>query len=710
MPNDADYRIIKVCKKMQGWDQMKQVLIVGAGKGGSILLKIIHATKHMKVVGVIDNNKDAKGLKLAKKYNIPTADNWKKWIDQDIDIIIEATGNDVVLTDLMETSNKNTVVIPGTVAYIISELFDEKESLLDRIKQQMNNQELILNNIRDGMIVINNSEKVQFVNKSAERIVGYSKTDFEGRCIKDVISNTRLPQTLRSQRKDVNQRLILENGRKIITTRIPIINEEKQLVGAFAVFKDITEVMNLAEENTDLKEIKTMLEAIIKSSDEAITVVDENGNGLMINPAYTRITGLKETDIIGEPATADISEGESMHMKVLQTRRAVRGVAMKVGPGKRDVLVNVAPVIVDGKIKGSVGVLHDVSEIQSLTTELKRARQIIRNLEAKYSFDDIIGNSQEMKLALEQAKVGARTPATVLLRGSSGTGKELFAHAIHNESERRHNKFIRVNCAAISESILESELFGYDGGAFTGAKHGGKKGIFEEANNGSIFLDEIGEISLNMQAKLLRVLQENEIVRVGGTNPISIDVRIITATNINLEKAIMNKTFREDLYYRLTRLPIFIPSLCERKADIPELIQHIIRKTNQDYGRNVLTISDEALTHLKHYNWPGNIRELENVIGRVMIFMGTNEEEISREHIPDLFTRSTKDQKMVEYDIPTGDQTLQNAVEQYEKSFIIGIYKQNHYNKTKTAKELNISIRNLYYKMDKYKIEKDNLQ
>lgn len=710
MPNDADYRIIKVCKKMQGWDQMKQVLIVGAGKGGSILLKIIYATKRMKIVGVIDNNKDAAGLKLAKKYNIPTADNWEKWIDQDIDIIIEATGNEVVLAGLMESKNKNTVVIPGTVAYIISELFDEKESLLDKIKHQMNNQKLILNNIRDGMIVINNSEKVQFVNKSAERIVGYPKTNFEGRYISDVISNTRLPQTLRSQRKDVNQRLILENGRKVITTRIPIINEEKQLVGAFAVFKDITEVMNLAEENTDLKEIKTMLEAIIKSSDEAISVVDENGVGLMINPAYTRITGLKETDIIGEPATADISEGESMHMKVLQTRRAVRGVAMKVGPGKRDVLVNVAPVIVDGKIKGSVGVLHDVSEIQSLTSELKRARQIIRNLEAKYTFDDIIGNSQGMKLALEQAKVGARTPATVLLRGSSGTGKELFAHAIHNESERRHNKFIRVNCAAISESILESELFGYDEGAFTGAKHGGKKGIFEEANNGSIFLDEIGEISLNMQAKLLRVLQENEIVRVGGTNPISIDVRIITATNINLEKAIMNKTFREDLYYRLTRLPIFIPSLCERKADIPELIQHIIQKTNQDYGRNVLAISDEALTHLKHYNWPGNIRELENVIGRAMIFMSTNEEEISREHIPDLFTTSSREQKMVEYDMPSGDQTLQYALEQYEKSFIIGIYKRNHYNKTKTAKELNISIRNLYYKMDKYKIEKDNLQ
>ena len=160
-------------------------------------------------------------------------------------------------------------------------------------------------------------------------------------------------------------------------------------------------------------------------------------------------------------------------------------------------------------------------KFKSLTNELNRARQIIRTLEAKYSFDDIIGESDEMTLAIEQAKLGAKTPATVLLRGESGTGKELFAHAIHNASDRKYNKFVRVNCAAISETLLESELFGYEEGAFSGAKRGGKRGFFEEANNGSIFLDEIGELSANTQAKLLRVLQEKEIIRVGGTKPIT---------------------------------------------------------------------------------------------------------------------------------------------------------------------------------------------
>ncbi|GAB3052307.1 sigma-54 interaction domain-containing protein [Virgibacillus ainsalahensis] len=687
---------------------MKRVLIVGAGRGGTALLRILYATKRMKIIAVIDHNKEAAGLGIAEKYGIPTDTDWREWIDG-TDIIVEATGSEDVLSDLIKKRNRSTVIIPGSVAYIISELIEEKENLLSQIKHQMNNQHLVLNNIRDGMIVINHQDMVQFVNKSAERIVGRAKKEFEGKNIKEVIPDTRLPHVLRSERKEINQKLFLENGKKVITTRIPIIDSENHLVGAFAVFKDITEVMNLAEENTDLKEIKTMLEAIIHSSDDAISVADENGNGLIINPAYTRITGLKESDIIGRPATTDISEGESMHMKVLQTRRPVRGVRMKLGRGRKEVVVNVAPVIVDGRLKGSVGVLHDVSEIQSLTNELKQARQIIRNLEAKYTFNDIIGSSPEMKLALGQAKVGARTPATVLLRGGSGTGKELFAHAIHNESDRKHNKFIRVNCAAIAESILESELFGYEEGAFTGAKHGGKRGLFEEANMGSVFLDEIGELSLKMQAKLLRVLQENEIVRVGGTEPVSLDVRIIAATNINLEKAIMNKTFREDLYYRLNRLPIFIPPLQERLIDLSDLIGHIIPKINEDYGRNVHFIDDEALNYLQTYHWPGNIRELENVIGRAMIYMDMNEEMIRKKHLPDLKYYSTA-KKTCDNPSPNTETNLQNAVEKYEKEFISDVYQKNNFNKTKTAHVLNISIRNLYYKMQKYNIDKNSMQ
>ncbi|MFD1018658.1 sigma 54-interacting transcriptional regulator [Thalassobacillus hwangdonensis] len=690
---------------------MKRVLIVGAGKGGTALLKLLKATNRMEIVAIVDIDKDAPGLKWAETFRIPVGVHWRDYIHQDIDIVIEATGDEATLEQIIAERKRTTVVIPGSVANITSELLEEKEALLKELTGQAENQEMILSSIHDGMIVIDEQGRITFLNESAIRILGIEWSSAIDQDVNDIIKSSKLPDTLQTRRKEVNQELVLENGKKVITTRIPMIDSSGQLMGAFAVFKDITEVVNLAEENTDLKEVKTMLEAIIQSSDEAISVVDEKGNGLMINPAYTRITGLTEKDVIGKPATVDIYEGESMHMKVLQTRRPVRRVRMKVGPAKKDVLVNVAPVIVDGKLKGSVGVLHDVSEIQSLTSELKRARQIIRNLEAKYTFDDIIGDSPEMTLALEQAKVGAKTPATVILRGESGTGKELFAHAIHNESKRRHNKFIRVNCAATTEEALECDLFGYEEGAFSGAKRGGRKGLLEEAHNGSIFLDEISELSLRLQAKLLRVLQENEIVRVGGTKPITVDVRVIASTHVNLEKAIMNKAFREDLYYRLNRLPIYIPSLRERKDDIPVLIDHLIAKLNEDYGRNVTTIDEKATEKLLAYEWPGNIRELENIMGRAMIYMETNEGVILMEHIPPLSNETTPSQ------LATGHtpqvwlgEPLQVALDSYEKKLLADAFQANDYNKTQTAKALGISVRNLYYKLEKYGLDKNSLQ
>ncbi len=565
--------------------------------------------------------------------------------------------------------------------------------------------DLILDSTHDGMIVINIDSQVILLNNSASRMIGVTKEEAIGKHIYECIPDSRLPDILTTRAIEVNQEFVLKNGRKIITTRIPMVNESGMLLGAFAVFKDITEVVNLAEEITNLKEIQTLLEAIIQSSEEAISVVDEDGRGILINRAYTRITGLEKEQVIGKPANADISEGESMHMQVLKTRRAVRGVRMKVGPHEKDVIVNVAPIIVDGKLKGSVGVIHDVSEISQLTSELNRARHIIRSLEAKYTFDDIIGSSEEMEFAIEQAKLGAKTPATVLLRGESGTGKELFAHAIHNESKRKFNKFVRVNCAAISESLLESELFGYEEGAFSGAKRGGKRGIFEEANNGSIFLDEIGEMSLNTQAKLLRVLQEREIVRVGGTKPIPIDVRIIAATNVNLEKGIGNGTFREDLYYRLNKIPIYIPSLRMRKQDIKPLAEHLLHKINQDYGRTVEGLTEGAINYLYEYDWPGNVRELENVLGRAVIFMNYQERLIDIKHVQPLHSLSEKapaKQLLAETEIK--DVPLTELVEKYEAEVIAEVLRLNGGNKTAAAKSLGISLRSLYYKLEKYNL------
>ncbi|SFA96948.1 MULTISPECIES: sigma-54-dependent Fis family transcriptional regulator [unclassified Bacillus (in: firmicutes)] len=689
---------------------MQNVIIVGAGKGGTAILQILNETEVLNVRAVIDRNDDAPGLLLAKKYNILTGKDWRKYLTEDIDIIIEVTGDELVFKELLEARDKNTVLIPGSVAYLIAQLMEEKEELVSKHRKESYKHDLIFNSTDDGMLVIDKEGTVTLYNDRAQQMIGISREDVLGKHITNIIPKSRLTHVMETRRPEANQEMLLDNGVKIITTRIPIIDEKGRLIGAFAVFKDITEVVNLAEEITNLKEIQTMLQAIIQSSDDAISVVDEHGRGILINPAYTRITGLSQEEVIGQPATTDISEGESMHMKVLQTRRAIRGTPMRVGPNKKEVVVNVAPIIVKGKLKGSVGVIHDMSEIKSLNRELIRARQIIRNLEAKYSFEDIIGLSEEMTLAIEQAKLGAKTPATVLLRGESGTGKELFAHAIHNASDRKYNKFIRVNCAALSESLLESELFGYEEGAFSGAKRGGRRGLFEEANNGSIFLDEIGELSANTQAKLLRVLQEREIVRVGGAKSVPINVRVIAATNVNLEKGIANGSFREDLYYRLNRMPIHIPPLRKRKEEIPLLCERLIQKINQDYGRNVEGLTVDAIAELQKYEWPGNVRELENILGRAIIFMNYHETVIDVQHLPELKNKQNEKENSFRMDELEDSHSLAEMMDRFEANILQNTLNKFDGNKTLTAKMLGLSVRNLYYKLEKYKIEKNSMQ
>lgn len=691
---------------LKGGRELPGIMIIGAGKGGTAILKMLKETEVLNVRAIVDRNLDAPGVLLAKSKGIPTGTDWKPFIGKEIDIIIDVTGNPDVFPELRQAVSRETILIPGSVAFLISTLMEEKEDLIERLKNETNKHDLIFNSTDDGMVVIDKKGIITLLNRRAAEMINVDRRWAIGKHVLEVIPASRLPLVMETKKTEANQEMVLGNGTKIITTRIPIIDEKDSSIGAFAVFKDITEVVRLAEEITNLKEIQTMLEAIIQSSDDAISVVDEEGRGILVNPAYNRITGLSRDQVIGQPATADISEGESVHMKVLQTRRPVRGVPMRVGPNKKEVVVNVAPIIVEGKLKGSVGVIHDMSEIQSLNRELTRARQIIRTLEAKYTFEDIIGQSEEMLLAIEQAKLAAKTPATVLLRGESGTGKELFAHAIHNASDRKFNKFVRVNCAALSESLLESELFGYEEGAFSGARRGGKRGLFEEANNGSIFLDEIGELSASTQAKLLRVLQEREIIRVGGTKPIPINVRIIAATNVNLEKGIAVSAFREDLYYRINRLPIHIPPLRNRIEEIPLLCDRLIQKINRDYGRNVEGVTEAALLHLKQYHWPGNVRELENVLGRAIIFMGYSETVIDVSHLPEMKKREKheKDDSAMP-DLEQSALPLTEMLEKYEAAIISQAMAKVGGNKTKAAKLLGLSIRNLYYKLEKLHLE-----
>ncbi|SER46686.1 sigma 54-interacting transcriptional regulator [Salisediminibacterium halotolerans] len=680
---------------------MKKLIIVGGGSGGVALFEMIFVSEELEISAVVDIDEKSPGRKKAEKKGVPVYSNWKEAVKRHAaDVIIDVTGDRQTGESLKSfAQHQQITLIPGAAASILFQLIDEKRALLAKIEDQHAEMENILQSTHDGMIAIDERATVKLMNRRAEEMTDLTFTGAVGLPVNDVIPSSRLKDVLVSETMDANREQTLDNGRKIITTRIPLY-KSGILTGALAVFQDITEIKQMAEEVTNLKSIQTMLEAIIQSSDDAISVVDKNGSGLMINPAYTRLTGLSESDVIGKPATADISEGKSMHMHVLETKTSVRGVRMKVGPQKKDVVVNVAPVIVDNEIQGSVGVIHDVSELEALTHELERAKQIIRTLEAQYRFEDIIGESQALKGAIDQAKAAAATPATILVRGESGTGKELFAHAIHNESPRKFYKFIRVNCASLSENLLESELFGYEDGAFSGAKRGGKKGLFEEADKGSIFLDEIGELSAKMQAKLLRVLQEQEIVRVGGTEPVSINVRVIAATNVNIENKISEKMFREDLYYRLNRLPITLPSLRDRIDDLPVLTEYIITKLNQEYGRNVKKLSTGAYEELRRYTWPGNVRELENVLGRAMIHMLYSSRIITEKDIPPLQKRDAEASSAAD-GLSLDKKTLQEVIRETEKKAILQAIKENDDNKTKAAAQLGISIRSLYYRLEK---------
>ena len=560
---------------------------------------------------------------------------------------------------------------------------------------------IILDSIHDGLIAVDKQGIVTLFNKAAERITGLAASKVVGRPAVNAIPNTRLPVVLAEGTSELNQEQTIGDT-VIITNRVPVRDDQGRIAGAVAVFRDVTELKSLTERISGLWQARNLLEAVLESTADAISVADEHGNTIIVNPAYTRITGLPRDAVLNKPVTVDIAEGESMHLKVLKTGRPVRNVRMKVGPGRKEVIVNVAPIFVNGAIRGSVGVIHDISEILSLTEELASVKKLIRHLKSKYTWDDIVGSSPAVLAAKDLAQRAAGTPATVLLRGESGTGKELFAHAIHHASRRSGGGFVRVNCAALPEHLLESELFGYEEGAFTGAVRGGRRGLFAEADRGTIFLDEIGDISPAIQTKLLRVLQEKEIRRVGGTSTVPVDVRVIAATNADLEKKIKEGTFRDDLYYRLSVLPIQIPPLRKVKEDIPAIAGHLLLKLNQSYGREVERISDDALKAMQVYHWPGNVRELESVIGRAMITMRPSEKVIETEHLP-LFECERIGQ-MILGTAPGPARPLAQVVAEAERAVIERALHETGGNREQAAKLLGTAVRNLYYKMKRYGI------
>jgi Nif-specific regulatory protein len=337
------------------------------------------------------------------------------------------------------------------------------------------------------------------------------------------------------------------------------------------------------------------------------------------------------------------------------------------------------------------------AERQRLVSENAQLRQ---ELQQRYDFSNMVGASGPMRQMYEEMARVAGTGTTVLVRGESGTGKELIAQAIHYHSSRAKRPFIKVNCAALPETLVESELFGHERGAFTGAESR-KKGRFELANGGTLFLDEIGELSPAIQVKLLRVLQEREFERVGGTEPVRVDVRVIAATNRNLEKALAEGTFREDLYYRLNVFPIFIPPLRERKADVLPLADHFVEKYAREHGKTIKRISTPAIDLLACYHWPGNVRELENTIERAVLL--ADGEVIHGHHLPPTLQTAEATGTVV-------STSLGGAVATFERSLIEDALKTTRGNRSKAARLLNTTERVINYKVKKYGIDPARLR
>ena len=512
---------------------------------------------------------------------------------------------------------------------------------------------------------------------------------------------------------------------------IPVIDENEQLIGYFSSTKKfLTKSMATSERIQFLEQTVEIYEVCFNVAYEGIVIVDQNGIIKLFNNSYSRFVKMRKEDVIGKHCT-DVIENTRLPV-VLETGIPERSnVVVLQG---QEMVAHVIPIWKEGSVIGAVGMLvfEGVSELskafERMVTLKDKSNQQPLKLEfpkkksEPMTFEKIIGDSDEIGEAKKIARRAAKTMATILITGESGVGKEIFTKSIHHISPVKNGPLISINCAAIPEELLESELFGYNGGAFTGAKKGGKPGKFELAHNGTLFLDEIGDMPLTLQAKLLRVLQEQTFERIGGTDEIHVNVRIIAATNQPLEQLVEMGSFRKDLYYRLNIISLPIPPLRNRKKDIPLLVGYLLEKACQKHQLPPVEINKKVMERFIHYDWPGNIREMENLLERLVVLA---DKEIRLEELPlhiignhnatsNLTTSSIRNG--IEFppktDTISPPSTLGHLLasakqsnEDQEREMIAHILQQVNGNKVKAAKMLGIHRSTLYKKMKKYRLK-----
>ncbi|SMQ81486.1 PAS domain S-box-containing protein [Bacillus sp. OV166] len=444
------------------------------------------------------------------------------------------------------------------------------------------------------------------------------------------------------------------------------------------------------------------LHTLLSSLEEAISVINTDGEMVFWNEAAEKTYHIKKEEIIGRNIRNFFEQEDIMNLKVLETQQSIRDMYHIPRPDKH-VLISASPIYNQNKeLIGSMSVEKDISatiklheQLTSTSKELQQLKQQITQNHLDDPFNKIKGKNASIQQIIHDTKKVAKTGATILISGESGVGKELFAQAIHEESSRSEKPFIPINCGAIPNALFESELFGYEAGAYTGASKGGKPGKLELAEGGTLFLDEVGELPLDMQVKLLRALQEKEIYRIGGQTPIKVNVRIIAATNRILENMVSDGTFRSDLFYRLNVFSAQIPPLRERKDDIPFLLYDFLKELSIKYNKAVPAINRETVHRLTEYHWPGNIRELRNLVERLVVLHERS--EIFENDIDQLLPQAKRT-------IDTTVRSLFHEKERLEKERILQTLQTTYGNKSITAKELGITRATLYKKMKKYGI------
>jgi len=606
-------------------------------------------------------------------------------------------------TPILDKKNK----IKGAVAIVqdISNLEGMNRILNDAL--QANEQlSTILKKSLDSLFITDAEGRVLSVNEAYTKITGIKSDDILGKTLYELVEKGLYKRAAAlmviESHQPVSYTEKTKTGRTAVFVGTPIFNQEGKLVNVLVNIHDITELESVSIELADTKALKDELNAVIQASFDGIIVTDGNGVVLSMNDSYQRITGLQREELVGRNMHELTEAGIYDHSDVLMVIESKKAVTFtqKLKNGK-SILVTGNPIINDNnELFRVITNARDLTELDRLRQEVEHANHLRRHYENELNRirmeDSFIAEATSSYDLQELIARVSKVDSTILIQGESGVGKEIVARELHHQSHRHEKPYIKINCAAIPESLLESELFGYEKGAFTGARKEGKMGIFELADQGTLFLDEVGDIPLHLQVKLLRVLQESEVSRVGGNLPIKIDVRVIAATNRNLREMIKNKQFREDLYYRLNVVPIFVAPLRERGEEIEPLILHFLEYFNKKYDLNK-TIAPQLISVMQNYNWPGNIRELRNVIERAVV---TSPDNVIHEiNFPGseetLFSSESNDLPAI---------PLKTAIEEYEKE-LLQKYIEKYGSSRKVASILGTSQTTIWRKANQYGIQ-----